>query len=427
MLLAGLASALPAAAQLWVGPAALEVKAEDHQGKPAAGAEVRLEYRALEPPGGPPPVRTDDRGRAVVGPLAEGLWHLEISRDGFMTYVADIEVRRDGKPELVSAAQHNVPGAVHSMRVRLARSREVPRAPAPEMAQAAPAPAPPPAARPAPAPAAPAPAPSPTPTPAPPAATAPAPRPVPAERPAAPPVPQQEPPAAPAAPRPAPPPAARPAPAPSPAPTPPPSAAPPASTAQPTPAPAAPRPTPTPAPPAAAQPLPAPSVPPTPAPPPTSAVPAPAPAPEAASLPTAVRRRSFEDRTCFECKPGKASLSAEVVVPPGLGCGSAVRDLLDRAVAAGVPALPAGCGVLRLTLPAGSRYTGYRYEVQENGESFDCRAGEDCPPGACRWPLDPALRRSPEGAVVAAGFENLASDRSRRAVFTVYYSAGAQR
>jgi len=166
--------------------------------------------------------------------------------------------------------------------------------------------------------------------------------------------------------------------------------------------------------------------------PPASVQPQPAPAPPAVdpapAPPGAVRRRSFEDRTCFECKPGESSLSAEVVVPPGLGCGSAVRDLLDRAVASGTPeALPAGCGVLRLTLPPGSRYTGYRYEVQENGESFDCRAGQDCPVGASRWPLDPALRRLPEGAVVAAGFENLASDRSRRAVFTVYYSAAAQR
>lgn len=422
MVLAGLASAVPAAAQLWVGPAALEVKAEDHQGKPAAGAEVRLEYRALPPPGGPPPVRTDDRGRAVVGPLAEGLWHLEISRDGFMTYVADIEVRRDGKPELISAAQHNVPGAVHFMRVRLARSREVPRPPAPEIAEAAPpaatspapapapvqAPAPaPPAATPAPTPAAPATSPTP-PAPAPQPATPPStrPSPAPAERPAAPPTPQDEPAPAPAAPRPAAPPAERPpvpapsAPAPAPAP-------PPAST----------RPVPTPAPPASAQPAPAP----VPAPAPPAVAPAPAP-------PGAVRRRSFEDRTCFECKPGESSLSAEVVVPPGLGCGSAVRDLLDRAVASGTPeALPAGCGVLRLTLPPGSRYTGYRYEVQENGESFDCRAGQDCPVGACRWPLNPALRRLPEGAAVAAGFENLASDRSCRAVFTVYYSAAVQR
>ena len=41
-----LAGASAAQAQMWTGPAALEVRAEDN-GKPAAGGEVRLEYLDL--------------------------------------------------------------------------------------------------------------------------------------------------------------------------------------------------------------------------------------------------------------------------------------------------------------------------------------------------------------------------------------------
>jgi hypothetical protein len=55
---------------------ALEVRAEDN-GKPAAGGEVRLEYLDME------------------------------------------LVRAGGKPQLINAVQHNVPGAVTMMEVKL--------------------------------------------------------------------------------------------------------------------------------------------------------------------------------------------------------------------------------------------------------------------------------------------------------------------
>jgi hypothetical protein len=351
ILLASLLGAATAQAQLWRGPAALEIQAREQKGGSVAGAEVKLVCRSIDPPDGPPPVPLDAKGHAVVGSLAEGKWHLEVSRDGFMTFQADLDIRQDRKPLVLSTLQLNVPHAVHMMDVHVSRGRATPE---PAMA-AAPAPR----RTEAPAPRAPAPTvPAPAPTPAPvdePAPTAPAP---------------------PAAPTPAP----------------------------------APRPFP-----------PGPTAAPTPAPAPTP--PAAAPSPSAAT-PFSVRRRSFEDRTCFECKPGEASLSVDAVVPPGAeGCGAGVRDLIARA---GSPGLPAGCRPLRVTLPTGARYTGYRYAVQEGNEEVDCQAGKDCPGGG-RWPVEPTVTKSAAGSTVATAFEGgPAVTRERHAVLTVYYSTAAK-
>lgn len=345
-----------ASAQLWRGPAAIEVKAEDPKGK-AVAAEVRLQCLDVDPPGGPAPVQMDAKGRAVVGGLAEGNWRLEVSRDGFMTYQADIVVRRDGKPELLSAAQHNVPNAVNTLRVRLGKARGGDAPPPPAVAETAPTPPP-----------APAPAPKPAPAPAP---VAPAPKPQPA--PTAPPVTAAPPPPAPVPqPNPAPTPSPAPVPAPQPAPTAPPQASP----------------------------------------------PAPAPAPPASPAPPSVRRRSFEDKSCFECKPGEASITVEQSVPAGSApCGSGLRGALDSGAFTG---LPASCGVVQASLPAGVRYVGYRFEVQDGAEGFDCLTGKECVPGG-QWPLDPVVRRAESGTGVLAAFENRGS-RERRAVLTVYYS-----
>lgn len=374
--------ALPAAAaqaQLWTGPAALEVRAEDN-GKPAAGGEVRLEYLDMEPSDGPAPVPLDSRGRAVIGSLAEGHWRLEVSRPGAMTYRAEILVRAGGKLQVINAVQHNVPGAVSMMEVKLARARggaaPVPR---PEAVQPEPR-------RPAPAPIPPAPQPEPreeTPAPVPQTVTPPpVPAPAPVER---------------EAPTPAPTPAPAPAP-PQPAPRPEPKREPPPPV----------RPV---APPQRLEPSPAPQ----PATPPPAA-PAPAPAPGA------TLRRSAQDRTCAECKPGESSLSVEVVAPPAAGatgCGGGLREALLRRDVTG---LPAGCQMLRLELPANARYIGYRYEIQDGGTNADCEAGKDCPAGDARWPMDPLLFRDGTGkTTVSAAFENRAADRERRAVLTVYF------
>jgi hypothetical protein len=342
-----------AQAQLWQGPAALEIRAEG-QGRDAAGGTVELVYLNLDPPAGPPPVTLDNRGRTVVGGLAEGMWRVSVSREGYMTYQAEVEVRRDDKPELVATFQQNVPGAERMMKVRINRARPTgDPAPPPQMAQRpAPAPAPRPAPR-----ETPPPAPQPTPQETPPPALEPEPQPEPEETPAAPvPAPIQ---------------------------------------------------------------TPAPSTPPSP-PEPIEMTPAPAPAAPSTS---AVRRRSYADRTCYECKPGESSLSVERVVPAGgTGCGTGVRDILagNWQPAAG---LPAGCGVLQVTLPPEARYTGYRYEAQGRSEPADCMAGRDCPGGG-RWPVNPIVQRGESATTVSAAFENPGSGEERRAVLTVYYTTG---
>lgn len=403
-----------AQAQIWQGPASLEIKAE---GKGSlAGATVELVYLALDPPGGPPPVALDSRGRVVVNGLAEGMWRVSVSREGFMTFQAEVDVRRDEKPELVATFQQNVPGAVNMMKVKIARAKPTgPSAlpPPPQIAE-----------RPAPRPAAPPPAPTPAPTPAAP----------PQERPVTPPpAPQPEPESAPqVTPEPtpqAPPVNERPV-----TPMPAPETPQPVQTPPPAPAPA---PAPMPAPPeiedepvaevdpavepVPPQPVPPSRVPPPPA-PPVQTAPAPAqPAPPAPAAPGggSVLRRSYADRTCYECKPGEASLSVEQVVSAGVGCGPVVSELLAHS---GDPAgLPEGCAVLRLTLPSEARYTGYRYELQERGGSVDCLAGRDCPGGG-RWPVDPALVKAASGTTVSAAFENPGTGNNRRAILTVYYT-----
>lgn len=109
------------------------------------------------------------------------------------------------------------------------------------------------------------------------------------------------------------------------------------------------------------------------------------------------------------------------MVSSGVGCGPGVRDLLAQSGEGA--ALPEGCGLLRLTLPAGARYTGYRYEVQDRSGSVDCMAGRNCPGGG-RWPVDPALVRGASGTTVSTAFENAGAGGERRAVLTVYYTAG---
>jgi hypothetical protein len=392
--------AVPAAqAQLWSGPAAVEIRVEDQKGLPLAGAQLQLQYKALEPRDGPPPVLTDSRGKAVIGGLAEGSWHLEVSHEGFMTYLAEITVREKGRLVLEEAAQFNVVGATRTMQVQISRAKSAP-APRPSVIAEKPVPPPPVSTPPDP----PMPAPQPE---IPPVASAP---------------PREEPAAAPA-PVPSPPGPAEPS---TPKPTPEPQAAPPA------PEPPVARPTTPPIPPSAA---PQPEAPPAVEPPqakPTTPPPPTIPAPEPTLRPTPalpaappadpVRLRTAKDRTCFECPPGESSLSTERVVAPGggSGCGAGIASQLqDGEVPAG---LPAGCHVLRIALPAGARYTGYRFEVQAGGDPLDCLAGQSCPQGAGRWPINPVLVRQPTGTIILAPFEAGPAERERRAVLTVYFS-----
>ena len=135
-----------------------------------------------------------------------------------------------------------------------------------------------------------------------------------------------------------------------------------------------------------------------------------------------MERRSNQDRTCPECKPGESALSVEVVAPPAAGatgCGDGLRESLLRRDVTG---LPAGCQMLRLELPPNARYIGYRYEVQDGGgAAANCEAGKDCPSGDARWPMDPLMFRDGTGkTTVSTAFENRSAGE-RRAVLTVYF------
>src|SRR3954453_9791156 len=357
-------------AQLWSGPSAVEVRAEDDHGHALAGAHVLVQYTSLNPKDGPPAVETDSKGRANVAGLAEGTWHVEVSHDGFMTYIAEINVRQGGRPEIVEVTQFRVPGGGTSlMRVKLSRGTPGPapvRAAAPPPASPAPRPAPVAPATP------PAPEPKAQPAPAPP-------QPEPKAQPA--PAPKQEPPA-------------------------------PEPSAQKVPPHPMPRIPPT-------NPAPAPT--PAPAPQPT-VLPTPAPVPPAAPPVDAVRIRTAKDRPCVESQPGEPALPTEWVIS---GSGSGCGDIAAKLKGGTVPAdLPGGCHVLRIALPASARYTAYRYEVQDGKDSLDCPAAQPCPNNIGRWPGDPVLVRSPQGTVVLAPFESGPGGEGRRAVLTVYCSTG---
>ena len=79
----------------------------------------------------------------------------------------------------------------------------------------------------------------------------------------------------------------------------------------------------------------------------------------------------------------------------------------------------AGCRVIAIELPAGARFTGYRYEAQSTGVTADCLPGRDCPAGACRYPNDPVLRQVGNKTVLLVAFESTAVEL-RRAVVAGY-------
>lgn len=358
--------ASPAAqAQLWSGPAAVEVQVEDQKGAAVTGAELKLQFKGVDPKDGPPPLTTDARGRANVSGLAEGPWQLEVSREGFMTYIAEVNVRTKGRPTLEEALVLAGSGSLRTMKVRITKGRSAPAPREPAVAET----------------------------------PAPAPRPAPRQPRQAEPRPQIQPePESSPAPREAPP--VTPTPSTPPAPTPEP---------QPTPAPPAPQPAPQTATPQAP-----------PAPPARQPIVLPEPNKTPPTIPPIhpVRTRSAKDRTCPDCQPGESAMTTEAVVTSGgSGCGSITSALKGGAVGA----LPAGCHVLKVTLPAGAKYSGYRYEIQDGRDSFDCPAGRDCPGSSGRWPVDPVVVKNGDGTVVLAPFEAGAGEKERRAVLTVYF------
>lgn len=98
----------------------------------------------------------------------------------------------------------------------------------------------------------------------------------------------------------------------------------------------------------------------------------------------------------------------------------AVRSAAVGELSALAGSFGAGCALLRVDLPAGARYTGFRYEAEgPNGRAADCLAGKECPVGASRFVGEPIVRREGDVTIVLALFEAAAE---RRGTFTVYSS-----
>ena len=171
---------------------------------------------------------------------------------------------------------------------------------------------------------------------------------------------------------------------------------------------------------------------------PAPAAPAPAPVPVAAATPVAPAVPAApaapaapavgRARLCVECPPGESAAWGEAAIDGGATAGCPA-DLAARmksvelsAVAelsAGLAASGAGCRVIAVELPAGARFTGYRYEAQSAGVAADCLPGRGCPAGGCRFPIEPVLRVEGNRTTLLVAFESTAPDL-RRAVVAGY-------
>ncbi len=133
-------------------------------------------------------------------------------------------------------------------------------------------------------------------------------------------------------------------------------------------------------------------------------------------------------RLCVECPPGESAAWGEAAIDGGATAGCPA-DLAARmksvelsAVAelsAGLAASGAGCRVIAVELPAGARFTGFRYEAQSAGVAADCLPGRGCPAGGCRFPIEPVLRVEGNRTTLLVAFESTAPDL-RRAVVAGY-------
>lgn len=177
-------------------------------------------------------------------------------------------------------------------------------------------------------------------------------------------------------------------------------------------------------------PMPPPAVaaPPAPAPapaPPIAAAPAPAQSQPVVVPPRVAPAAQVRPRLCVECPPGESAAWGEAAIAGGAatGCPTDLPARLEKVPLEGVTQLSgelgAGCRVIAVELPAGARFTGFRYEAQSQGVSADCLPGRGCPAGDCRFPGEPILRLVGNRTVLLVGFESTAPDL-RRAVVAGY-------
>jgi hypothetical protein len=80
-----------------------------------------------------------------------------------------------------------------------------------------------------------------------------------------------------------------------------------------------------------------------------------------------------------------------------------------------------GCRAIRVDLPEGARFTGFRYEASGGNVSADCLPERACPAGGARFPFPPVIRKEGGRTILLVGFESAAPE-PRSAVVAGYYS-----
>lgn len=449
-LLLGLgAGATGLAAQSWQGALALGIEVQNDQKQPVPGARVTAEFAEVEPYDGPETVTTDAGGRVVLYGLAEGLWRVQVEREGYSRYLAVVRLDAKKKKVVITAGPLRDATAppltvdyskTEATRVaprpesrperdrRADRRRSTPREEPRDEPAAEPRPRAEPERRVEPTPE-PAPEPEPMPESEREAQPEPAPEPEPAPAPEPEPVTGSEREAAPSLQ---------------------------AEPEEPMPAPqeSAPAPEPAPEPELAPQPEPEPA-----APGPEAAPPKP---PAQPTLPPSPMR-STAHGTCGDCKPGEAAVSARFRAASraaGQSCPAGVEERIRKAVellaASPVPeaddyagplvdggrilpwaepeavaeaqrlldpwVTPASpCQIALVVLSPDAQFTGYRYQAADAQAGGDCLAGQDCPIGEALWRDHPTIEKTDAGTFIFSVFENRSSGWERRGELTVYF------
>ena len=81
----------------------------------------------------------------------------------------------------------------------------------------------------------------------------------------------------------------------------------------------------------------------------------------------------------------------------------------------------AGCRILAVALPAGARFSGFRFEAFDGTDGGDCVAGQPCAIGEADWLANPKIIRGAQRTIVWSVFRNGAVGRQRLARFTTYF------
>jgi tetratricopeptide (TPR) repeat protein len=132
-LLVALAGVAPAAAQDWRGTGRIQGVLTDEDGKPIAGATVTANNPVR---GGGETLKTDKKGRWVLGGIAEGPWDLDFSAEGYETKKisvhlpaeqvripsVDVSLKKAGPPPELKAAAEKADAAYKEGKYEEARA-----------------------------------------------------------------------------------------------------------------------------------------------------------------------------------------------------------------------------------------------------------------------------------------------------------------